>query len=273
MNASSLLPSVLLVGCGKMGGAMLEGWIRHGLAPSVVMDRHDHTLPAPHQHARTLADIPADFTPDIIILAVKPQKADEVLGELGQRFPTTPLLSVMAGRTVENLAQRFSEANSAAKPTIIRAMPNTPCAIGAGISGLYAAPTVTDQQKQYCDQLLQAVGETVWVEQEDLIDSVTAVSGSGPAYVFLLAELMEKAGVEQGLPAETARKLARRTIFGAGALMDQSPLDAAELRTRVTSPGGTTAAALAVLMAPDAWPTTVSKAIQAAARRAKELSS
>lgn len=272
MVATTSLPSVLLVGCGKMGSAMLEGWMAHGLKASVVLDRHDHTLPAPHRLAATLDDVPADFQPDVIILAIKPQKADTVLEALAQRFPNATLLSVMAGRTVESLTARYTHANPQARPVIIRAMPNTPCAIGAGMSGLYAPPHATDTQKAQCDALLHAVGDTVWVEQEDQMDSVTALSGSGPAYLFLLAELLEKAGVEQGLPAETARTLARKTIYGAGALLNQSPLDAEELRHRVTSPGGTTAEALKIFMAPDAWPTTVPQAVAAAARRAKELS-
>ncbi|GAN67566.1 pyrroline-5-carboxylate reductase [Acetobacter orleanensis] len=266
------LPSVLLVGCGQMGSSMLEGWLAHGLKPSVVLDRHDRALPAPHKLAATLDAVPAEFQPDIIILAVKPQKADEVLGALAQRFPNATLLTVMAGRTVASLTACYTHSNPKAQPVIIRAMPNTPCAIGAGMSGLYAPPNATEEQKAQCDALLRAVGDTVWVAQEEQMDSVTALSGSGPAYIFLLAELLEKAGVEQGLPAETARTLARKTIYGAGALLNQSPVDAEELRRRVTSPGGTTAEALKIFMAPDAWPATVPQAVAAAARRAKELS-
>lgn len=269
----SPLPSVLLAGCGQMGGAMLEGWLAHGLKPSVVLDRHSRTVPAPHTVVSTLDEIPAPFQPDVIVLAVKPQKADPMLDALAVLYPQATLLSVMAGRTVESLTQRYTQANPKANPVLIRAMPNTPCAIGAGMSGLYAPPQATDTQKAHCAALLAAVGETVWVEREELIDSVTAISGSGPAYVFLLAELLEKAGVEQGLPAETARTLARKTLYGAGALLNQSPADAEELRRRVTSPGGTTAEALKVFMAADAWPAIVPRAVAAAARRARELSS
>ena len=269
---TSPLPSILLVGCGQMGGAMLEGWLAHGLKPSVILDRHDRTLPAPHILAHTLDDVPATFQPDVVILAVKPQKADPVLEALAQRFPNAVVLSVMAGRTVENLTQRYKHGNPQANPVVIRAMPNTPCAIGAGMSGLYAPPHATNAQKAQCDALLKAVGDTVWVEHEELIDALTAISGSGPAYLFLLAELLEKAGTELGLPVETARTLARKTIYGAGALLNQSPADAEELRRRVTSPGGTTAEALKVFMAPDAWPAAVQRATAAAARRAKELS-
>lgn len=267
------LPSIVLVGCGKMGGAMLEGWLRAGLAPSVVIDRHMADLPAPHQVVRSIQDIPADFTPDVVIVAVKPQKANPVLAELAQRFGQTTLLSVMAGRTIASLHTAYVQANAQANPVIIRSMPNTPCMLGAGMSGLYAPPNATPKDKAHCDALLRAVGETVWVAEESLIDSVTAVSGSGPAYVFLLAELMEKAGVEQGLPADIARKLARGTLYGAGCMLHTLPTDADELRRNVTSPGGTTAEALHVLMAPQAWPATTSAAIAAATRRARELAS
>ncbi|GBR45510.1 pyrroline-5-carboxylate reductase [Acetobacter pomorum] len=273
MTKSPLLPSILLVGCGKMGGAMLEGWLAHGLAPSVIMDRHLPELPAPHRVVRTLDAIPAEFKPDVILLAVKPQKANGVLAELAPRFPNATLLSVMAGRTIASLLKAYRVGHAAASPIIIRSMPNTPSALGAGMSGLYAPPEASEKQKKQCEQLLSAVGETVWVAQEGLIDSVAAISGSGPAYVFLLAELLEQAGVEQGLDAKTARTLARGTIYGAGQMLHQLPTDAAELRRNVTSPGGTTEAALKVLMASDAWPQAVSTAISAAVNRAKELAS
>lgn len=273
MTDPSPLPSILLVGCGKMGGAMLEGWLKAGLAPSVVIDRHMADLPAPHSVVRTIQDVPTGFTPDIIIIAVKPQKADPVLAELAQRFGQATLLSVMAGRSIASLHATYVQANAKADPVIIRSMPNTPCALGAGMSGLYAPANATPQQKAHCDALLKAVGETVWVEEEGLIDSVAAISGSGPAYVFLLTELLEKAGVEQGLPAAIARKLARGTLYGAGCMLHTLPTDADELRRNVTSPGGTTAEALKVMMAPQAWPATTSAAIAAAVHRAKELAS
>lgn len=273
MSEHFTLPSILLVGCGKMGGAMLEGWLRAGLAPSVVIDRHITELPAPHQVVRSIQDVPAGFAPDVVIVAVKPQKADPVLAELAQRFGQATLLSVMAGRTIASLHATCVQANPQANPLIIRSMPNTPCALGAGMSGLYAPPNATAEQKAHCDALLQAVGETVWVEEEGLIDSVAAISGSGPAYVFLLAELLEKAGMEQGLPPEVARKLARGTLYGAGCMLHTLPTDADELRRNVTSPGGTTAEALKIMMAPQAWPATTSAAIAAAVHRAKELAS
>ncbi|MBS0960645.1 pyrroline-5-carboxylate reductase [Acetobacter thailandicus] len=272
MHDTRLLPSVLLAGCGKMGTAMLEGWLSQGLRPSVILDRHDQTLPHPHRHIRQTEELPADFIPDVIVMAVKPQTSDSLLHQLTRRFAGVPVLSLMAGRTLESLSQH-SFAHTGHPPAIIRAMPNTPCALGVGMTGLYAGPHVTEQQKHDCEKLAGAVGKTIWVEQESQMDIVTAVSGSGPAYIFLLAELLEKAGTDQGLPPHTARELARQTIYGAGCLLSHSTLDAAELRTRVTSPGGTTAAALNVFMAPDAWPDTVTKAIQAAVSRSEELAS
>jgi pyrroline-5-carboxylate reductase len=150
-------------------------------------------------------------------------------------------------------------------------MPNTPAAVRQGFTAAYAAPGVTDTQKSLADALLQAVGEVAWVTDEDQINPVTAVSGGGPAYVFLLAEVMEKAAIEQGLPPDLARRMARATVAGSGALLAASPQDAADLRRAVTSPKGTTERALAVLMEPDAWPAAMSKAIQAATDRAREL--
>jgi pyrroline-5-carboxylate reductase len=150
-------------------------------------------------------------------------------------------------------------------------MPNTPAAIGQGITVACAGPGVTEAQRALCDDLLGAVGQVAWVDDEDLMDPVTAVSGSGPAYVFLLAELLERAGITAGLPAELARRLARQTVSGAGALLAASDEDAAALRRAVTSPRGTTEQALAVLMADDAWPASLTKAVAAASARAKEL--
>jgi pyrroline-5-carboxylate reductase len=154
---------------------------------------------------------------------------------------------------------------------IVRAMPNTPAAVRQGFTVAYAAPGVTAAQKSLADALLQAVGEVAWVEDEDQINPVTAVSGGGPAYVFLLAEVMEKAAIEQGLPPDLARRMARATVAGSGALLAASPQDAADLRRAVTSPKGTTERALAVLMDAAAWPAAMSKAIQAATDRAREL--
>ncbi|MDG6095698.1 pyrroline-5-carboxylate reductase [Acetobacter sp. AN02] len=272
MTPAPSLPSIFLVGCGQMGGALFRGWEKAGIAPSLILDRHADNIPAPHKVIRSPADIPDDFRPDAVILATKPQKAVDILPFLARFSPRAPVISVLAGRTVAGLRDGIhAAAPENPAPVVIRAMPNTPAAIGKGITGYYAPPEATAEQVSLCEALLRAAGDVVRVETESLIDSVTALSGSGPAYVFLLAELMEKAGIEQGLPAPVARLLARRTISGAGALLDASPEDAAELRRRVTSPGGTTERAIAELSAPDAWPQNVSDAIKAAARRAAEL--
>ena len=271
------LPPLLLVGCGQMGGALLEAWIKNGLAPSVIMDRHRGTVAAPHTIVRELSKIPEDFMPEAVILAVKPQKAAPVMEELATLRPDiaarSVFVSVMAGLTAGSIAERLRGKSPEATAAVVRAMPNTPCSIGQGMTGLYRAPGVTDRQEKLCDRLLSTVGATVWVSEEDQINTVTAISGSGPAYVFLLAELLEEAAVGLGLPADVARILARKTVSGAGALLDHSPEDAAELRRRVTSPGGTTAAALAVLSAPANWPSAIPEAVAAAARRARELAS
>ncbi|PYD47096.1 pyrroline-5-carboxylate reductase [Novacetimonas pomaceti] len=271
---TSPLPSVLLVGCGKMGGAMLQGWLAEGLAPSVIVDRHRDSVPAPHRLVRDVTDLPADFQPDLIILAMKPQKVEATLGAIAPYARHAPVLSVLAGRTVHGLTEGLAaHMPPGARPLVIRSMPNTPAAVGEGMTVSYAPPQATPQQRAMCDRVLSAVGETAWVEHEDQIDIVTAISGSGPAYVFLLAELLEDVGVGEGLPPALARQIARQTVSGAGALMQQSGTEAAQLRRNVTSPGGTTQQALSILMAPDAWPATLRAAIRAGAKRARELAS
>jgi len=252
-----------------MGGALFAGWAARGLAPSVVVD------PSPAVAGTRPADtvvpsvdrVPAGFAPGAVILAVKPQMADAVLPALRGTLPhDAVLLSIMAGRPIDSLMQATGGVSA-----VVRAMPNTPASIGRGMTVACAGPGVTSSQRELCTALLAAVGDVAWVEDEALMDPVTAVSGSGPAYVFLLAELLEHAGVAEGLPAALARQLARRTISGAGALLDASGEDAAALRQAVTSPHGTTAAALAILMADAAWPRAVTAAIRAATARAQEL--
>lgn len=266
------LPPLLLVGCGQMGGAMLAGWLADGLAPSAILDRHRDDIPAPHNVVRQASDLPDDFAPALIILATKPQKTAEILPSIARFARHAPVLSVMAGKTVGGLTAALAAAGTPGA-TVIRAMPNTPSAIGQGMTVCFAPPAATEADRALCTRLLSAVGDVAWVADEAQMDAVTAVSGSGPAYVFLLAELMEQAGIAQGLPADLARRIARRTVSGAGALMEQSGIDAAELRRRVTSPGGTTQKALDVLMAPSAWPTMMEQAIAAATGRARELAS
>lgn len=261
--------SVALVGAGRMGGAMLEGWLAAGLDPrrTTVID------PAPGDAVerlignqgvrRALSGRPVD----IVVLAVKPQVMDEVLTPLGPDIPENALIvSVAAGRSAASLARVLG----GGRP-IVRAMPNTPALVKRGITGMWAGEGVSAAQRAAAEALLSAVGEVVWVDAEADIDAVTAVSGSGPAYVFHLVEALAAAGVVAGLPEATAMRLARATVSGAGALMDASPDDAATLRRNVTSPGGTTAAALDVLMAPDAMPALVRRAVAAAKARSEEL--
>ncbi len=263
------LPPVLLVGCGRMGGAMLAGWREFGLAPSVAID------PAPQagRHAGDdltvvgrAAEIPSGFTPEAVVFAVKPQNAAETLPDYAGYAGLSVFLSIMAGRTIGGM-----QALLGADAAVVRAMPNTPAAVHQAVTVACPGPGVSAVQRELCESLLRAIGTVSWVEDEGLLDPVTAVSGSGPAYVFLLAELLEKAARMQGIPAGLARKLARQTVSGSGALLAGSEEDAAALRQAVTSPGGTTAAALQVLMAADAWPSALEKAIEAATQRSREL--
>jgi pyrroline-5-carboxylate reductase len=263
-----VLPPLLLIGGGKMGGAMLAGWRELGLAPSVVVD------PSPAAQALAgpgvtvvagLDALPAGFAPACVVLAVKPQHADQVLPALVRFAGAALFISIMAGRTLGGIRAALDGG------AIVRAMPNTPAAVRQGITVGFAGPGVSGPQRALADQLLSAVGQVAWVEDEALIDPVTAISGGGPAYVFLLAEMLEKAGLEQGLPPALARQLARATVAGSGALLGASTEDAAALRIAVTSPKGTTERALGVLMAPAAWPMLVPQAIEAATHRSREL--
>jgi len=263
------LPPILLVGGGKMGGAMLAGWRERGMAPSVVVDPApgaSSLAGGPVQVVASAAELPPGFRPAALVLAVKPQSAAEAVPPLVPAIGDAVVLSIMAGKTVAGLRRLVGEGAS-----IVRAMPNTPAAVRQGITVGFAGPGVTPPQRTLCDQLLAAIGEVAWVEDERLMDPVTAVSGGGPAYVFLLAEVMERAAVEQGIPPELARRLARVTVSGSGALLAASDQDAADLRVAVTSPGGTTQRALAVLM--EAWPGLMSQAIAAATERSRELGS
>jgi pyrroline-5-carboxylate reductase len=261
------LPPVLLVGAGRMGGALFAGWVRRGLAPSVLIDPAPPAGLARAQDTvcRSVGQVPPDFRPDAAILAVKPQMAAAVLPDLAAAMSGHGMvLSIMAGKTIAGL-------QAALGIPVIRAMPNTPAAIGHGITAACAGPGTTQAQRDLATALLSAVGDVVWVDDEALIDPITAMSGSGPAYVFLLAEIMEQAGIESGVPPHLARQLARKTVFGAGALLDESADDAAELRRAVTSPKGATEKALEVLMAADAWPAAIRQAMAAVVRRSREL--
>lgn len=267
---SAILPPILLVGCGKMGGAMLEGWLERGVERVVVVEPYAEATAAFAGRVTAVAEaaqIPQGFTPAAVVLATKPQQADAALPAFGRFAAGGALfLSIMAGKTASGISAALG-----GEARVVRAMPNTPAAVRQGFTCAYAGPSVSASQRALCDALLSAIGEVAWVEDEKLIDPVTAVSGGGPAYVFLLAELLEAAAVEQGLPPDLARRMARSTVSGSGALLAASTEDAAQLRRNVTSPKGTTERALNVLMAPEAWPKLVSEAVAAATARSREL--
>jgi pyrroline-5-carboxylate reductase len=263
---------VLLVGCGKMGGALLAGWLKgKAITRAVVVDPG----PGPDAfagEARVLAlksglELPAGFAPDVVVIAVKPQMmadAAPVYREVVGRGAV--VLSIAAGKTIDHFETLYGPATP-----VVRAMPNTPAAIGRGISVAVANGRATAEQRALCERLLQAGGAVEWVDEEPLIDVVTATSGGGPAYVFLLIEALAAAGVASGLPADLAMKLARTTVSGAGELARQSPEPAEQLRKNVTSPNGTTQAALGVLMADGGLSDLMVRAVAAATRRSREL--
>lgn len=269
----SLTGPVVLLGAGKMGGAMLEGWLGLGLPAdkAVVLDPHLPEEPARALAAKGVAVNPpvAEIAaPAVLLLAVKPQVAPEALPQVAPLVKAgTLVVSVMAGRTLDFMASIFPKGAA-----IIRAIPNTPAAIGRGVSVCVPNAVVTAEQRALATALLGAVGIVDFIEDEGLMDAATAVSGSGPAYAFLLAEVMAQAGVAAGLPADLSARIARATVAGAGALLDASDLPAAKLRENVTSPGGTTAAALGVLMREaDGFGPLMVEAVAAATRRGKEL--
>lgn len=269
----SLSGPVVLLGCGKMGSAMLEGWLKLGLPAdkAVVLDPNLTAESASALAAKGVLVNPADAAiaaPSVLLLAVKPQVAPEALPAVAALVkPGTLVVSVMAGRTMAFMGNIFG-----ADAAIVRSIPNTPAAIGRGVSVAVPSPGVTQAQKDLTAALLGAIGIVEWVDDEALMDAATAVSGSGPAYAFLLAEVMAQAGAAAGLPADLSARIARATVAGAGALMDQSDLSAATLRQNVTSPGGTTAAALSVLMDEGrGFPPLMVEAVAAATRRGKEL--
>jgi pyrroline-5-carboxylate reductase len=267
---ANLSGTILLAGAGKMGSAMLEGWLALGLDARRVAVLEPQ--PTPELAALTARGLRLNPSRDAVgelaaaVVAVKPQVAPEVLPALAPFLGTTTVVvSIMAGRTLAFLSGALPGA------PLVRAMPNTPAAIGRGITVAVANAAVTQPQRTLVDALLSAVGAVEWVADEALMDAVTALSGSGPAYVFLLAECMAQAGAAAGLPGALAATLARATVAGAGELLRRSPLDAATLRQNVTSPGGTTAAALEVLMAANGLAPLMTKAIAAATRRSREL--
>jgi len=260
---------LLLLGAGKMGQALLDGWLARGLAPKKIAAID----PQPAKSVKAIARRGLALNPkkapqaQAIVIAVKPQTAPEAVPPLAASAGKgTLVVSIMAGRTLAFLEERLPKGTA-----IVRAMPNTPAAIGRGITVAVANKNVSRSQRKLATDLLAATGAVEWVDDETLMDAVTAVSGSGPAYVFLLAETMAQAGIAAGLPPALAAKLARETVAGSGELLHRSPLEAATLRQNVTSPGGTTAAALEVLMGPGGFDALLTKAIAAATRRGREL--
>lgn len=262
---------IVLVGAGNMGGAMLAGWLKSGVPGASVLVVDPGPVPAmaaliAENGARHVTAAPEGLEAGVLFIAVKPQVVDQVLPPLkGLVGPHTVVVSVAAGKTLANLESHLGEA------AMVRAMPNTPAMVGRGVTGAFANARTTAAQRGTVDGLLKVSGPVEWVESEADIDAVTALSGSGPAYVFYLVECMAEAGRKLGLPADLAMRLARETVSGAGELLHQSPDDAGRLRQNVTSPGGTTAAALAVLMAEDGMQPLFDKAVAAARKRAEEL--
>ena len=261
--------TILLAGAGKMGGAMLTGWLNAGVALSRIAVIEPHLS----DDLRKMAALDLRINPTkdeagnlaALVVAVKPQTFGEAARLLkGFTTPSTLVVSIMAGMTIGKIGAGCGGA-------VVRAMPNTPAAIGRGMTVAAPAPPVSAAQRAFADALLRSTGEVEWVDDEALMDAVTAVSGSGPAYVFLLAEELAAAGIAAGLPAALAAKIARATVAGSGELLHQSDLDAAILRKNVTSPGGTTAAALDVLMAKDGLDPLMIRAIAAATKRSRDL--
>lgn len=264
---------LLLIGCGNMGSAMARGWLNAGLDANafwgidpILADKHIEGLPN-EKIVANIEALPQDISPKAIVMAIKPQMMAASLPKLKELVQReTLIISIAAGTTIAAYEEHFGDVG------IIRSMPNTPAAIGKGISGVVANNKAKSDDKAVAEKLLAAIGEVVWVESEDLIDSVTAVSGSGPAYVFYFVEALAAAGVKNGLNENVAMKLARQTIIGAGALLEESEDSATELRKKVTSPQGTTAAALDVLMADDGLAPVIDRAVTAAKCRSEELS-
>lgn len=265
---------LLLVGAGNMGGALLGGWLNGSVAPAAIKI----VDPQPSAEAARLAGENAmqifsklehAITPQVIVFAVKPQMLDETLRALASRISEeTLILSVVAGRTLA-----FFHAVLGPRAAIVRAMPNMAASVGAGITAAYGNKNVDAAQRHLATRLLEAVGEVVWLVKEDDIDAATAVSGSGPAYVFYLVECLAQAGIAEGLNEGIARRLARATVTGAGALLAQKKDEPRVLREAVTSPGGTTAAALKVLMGEgtSGLASLLAGAVKAARKRAREL--
>lgn len=271
----SLDGELLLLGCGKMGGALLAGWLEQGVSPTQVhviepsADAVADFVARGVTHHKDASSLPADLRPAVVLLAVKPQMMEDALPAVAAlAAPRTLYVSVAAGKTIDWFRSKLDQ-----EARIVRAMPNTPAAVGRGMTVLVAGEGVDERQARAAADLLSAVGEVAWAEEESQLDAVTALSGGGPAYVFLLIECLAKAGEDAGLPRDLARRLARVTVAGAGELVHRSSEEPETLRQNVTSPAGTTLEALNVLMAEDGLQPLMTRAIAAAARRSRELAS
>ena len=268
------MKKVLLVGSGKMGSALLTNWakkISHLYELTVIEPNNDASTKIRSLVAnayKKLSEIPKDYDPDIVLFAVKPQIMEAVVPEFKIFTRKALFISIAAGKKIS-----FFENHLGKEAAIIRVMPNIASSVERGVSVAMASLETKDIHKQLCSDLLEAVGEVYWLEEEKQIDSATAISGSGPAYFFLLTECLSSVGEKIGLPSELANKLSRATAIGSGELLYQSDLSTENLRTSVTSKGGTTEAALKVLLNENQLETLVEKAVQKAYQRSKELSS
>ena len=269
MRGTGLKPPILLIGAGRMGGAMLKGWLAGGLGPVIAVEPKPATGLRKLKGVRFVVEIeklPAEPARACVV-ALKPQilKTEAIrLKSVAERG--VPMISIAAGTSIRTLMKAWGR-----HARILRAMPNTPGAIGRGITAIYASAVATANDRRLAERLLAPLGETVWVSSEKLIDVATAVSGSGPAYVFLLVEALAAAAEAEGMPRPAALKLARATITGAGALLEAGRRAAEDLRRDVTSPGGTTEAALKVLLGKDGLKDLIARAVAAANARAAEL--
>ena len=263
---------ILLVGCGKMGRALATGWLARGLPPAdlIAVEPGEAAAEAAAAGVPVVADlasVDSAFVPEWVVLAVKPQVVAEAAAPYARYVATAHFLSIAAGKTLSALTAALGTG-----ARIVRSMPNTPAAVGLGMTVALAGPGVEKDARQQCAALLRAVGDVAWIDDEEQMDAVTAVSGSGPAYVFLLIECLAEAGREAGLPGGLAMRLARATVIGAGELARQDgSTDAGTLRRNVTSPGGTTEAALEVLTAPGGLRELLVRAVAAAAARSRAL--
>ena len=265
--------SVAIAGYGKMGESMAKAWVTSPFVDMISIldpfpvtgDLVGHEKITSYTKAREFAKNIAHF--DVLVMAVKPQSLDALCGNLHDLPKTVTILSIAAGKNLSYYAQQFGE-----KHPVVRAMPNTPAAVGKGMTVAVPSPHISDEQKAHVHFLLSCLGKVEWSRLESLMDAVTAVSGSGPAYVFYLVEALTKAGMENGLDKDFAGTLARQTVIGAAALLEDSPdITASELRENVTSPNGTTAAALTALM-DGRFQDVLNETVAKAAARSKELS-